>query len=182
MSKIDTHTETRIVALIARGDSYTTIQKELEKDGISISTSGLSEIKKRNQEALSYIQHKLNEHQVSKTTKILDKARNMIEQQLDEANGNIPVLEELAELRANGDIDDAEFARLSMSAVTSRRISIKDLTTVSKEMFNQSQIESGKPTSITESPEQAKKNLQTLLEAINNKDEASMLKAIFPDA
>jgi hypothetical protein len=182
MSKIDTQTETKIVALIARGDSYSQIKASLEKEGVSISTTAIGDIKARNEQALSYIQNKLIDHETTKTARILNKTRDMIEKKLDAASGDVPVLQELIELRDNGEIDDNEFARLSMRAVESHSISIKDLTTVSKEMFNQSQIEAGKPTSISETPEQAKKNLQTLLEAINNKDEAAMVKAIFLDA
>jgi hypothetical protein len=68
-----------------------------------------------------------------------------------------------------------------MRAVESHHIPLRDLIAASKEMFNQTQIEAGKPTSITESPEQAKRNLQTLLQAIHNRDDKAMVDAIFLD-
>ena len=181
MSKIDTQTETRIVVLKARGDTYEDIKKALAKDGIEMSISGLQKVIERNKAAMDYIKGELVQHQTTKTSRILDKAREQIEKKLDAAAGDVPVLQELIELRDNGDIDDNEFARLSMQAVSSHGISLRDLVTTSKEMFNQSQIEAGRPTSITESPEQAKKNLQTLLEAINNRDDKAMVDAIFID-
>jgi len=181
MSKLDTQTETRVVVLKARGDTYEDIKKALEKDGIDISIPGLRKVIERNKEAMTYIKGELVQHQTTKTSRILDKARQQIEQKLDAAAGDVPVLQELIELRDAGEIDDKEFARLSMRAVESHGISIRDLVSTSKEMFNQSQIEAGKPTSITETPEQAKRNLQTLLEAINNRDDKAMVDAIFLD-
>lgn len=179
MSKIDTQTETRIVVLKARGDTYEDIKTTLAKEGIEMSISGLQKVIERNKEAMTYIKGELVQHQTTSTARILNKTREQIEQKLDAANGNVPVLQELIELRDAGDIDDQEFARLSMRAVESHGISIRDLTSVSKEMFNQSQIEAGKPTSITENPEQAKQNLQTLLLAIKNNDTKGMVDAIF---
>lgn len=146
--KIDAQTEVRIVALIARGDSYSSIQSELKNSGVEISLSGITDIKQRNTMALDQIKTSLAAHEVSKATRILDKARKQIEEKLD----------------------------------SDEYISVKDLTTVSKEMFNQSQIESGKPTSIASNPEENKKNLMTLLKAINDKDEIGMLHSIFPDS
>lgn len=181
MGKLDSNTETKIVALIARGDSYAKIKDYLHDNGVELSISGIQKVKQRNTEALSYIERKLVDHATAKTARILDKAREQIEKKLDASNGDVPVLQELVDLRNNGEIDDQEFARLSMQAVSSHGISIKDLTTVSKEMFNQSQIEAGKPTSITDNPTQAKENLMTLLAAINSGDEKRIAQAIFVD-
>ena len=181
MSKLDTQNETRIVVLKARGDTYEDIKKALAKDGIEMSISGLQKVIERNKEAMTYIKGELVQHQTTKTSRILDKTREQIERKLDAANGDVPVLQELIELRDAGEIDDNEFARLSMQAVSAHGISMRDLVSTSKEMFNQSQIEAGKPTSITESPEQAKRNLSTLLEAINNRDDKAMIDAVFID-
>lgn len=182
MSKIDTQTETKIVAMIARGDSYSEIQTILLKDGISITGAGISGIKDRNLEALSYIQRELARHEVSKTTRILDKTRNMIDKKLDGAVNLEQDLAHIRDLRESGEIDDIEYGHLFNKLIRDANISIKDLTTVSKEMFTQSQIEAGKPTSIVENPEQAKKNLNTLLRAIKDGKEEDMVGAIFLDA
>lgn len=181
MSKIDTQTETRIVVLKARGDTYEQIKNTLAKDGVDISVSGLQKVVERNKAAMEHIKGELVQHQTTKTTRILEKTREQIEKKLDAAAGDVPVLHELIQLRDDGEIDDNEFARLSMRAVEAHGIPLRDLIAASKEMFNQSQIEAGKPTSITESPEQAKRNLQTLLEAIHNRDDKGMVDAIFID-
>lgn len=179
MSKIDTQTETRIVVLKARGDTYEQIKTALAKDGVEVSISGLQKVVERNKEAMSYIKSELVQHQTTNTARILNKTREQIEQKLDAAAGNVPVLQELIELRDSGEIDDNEFAKLSMRAVESHHIPLRDLVATSKEMFNQSQIEAGKPTSITESPEQAKRNLATLLDAIQRNDDKAIVDAIF---
>lgn len=181
MGKLDTQTETKIVALIARGDTYEQIRQHLQREGVSISISGLQKVKQRNTDALSYINKKLIDHQATKTARILEKARDQIEKKLDAANGESGSLQELVDLRNSGEIDDQEFARLSFEVVSKQSLSIKDLTTVSKEMFNQSQIEAGKPTSISDNPTQAKENLMKLLAAINSGDEKQIAEAIFID-
>lgn len=182
MSKIDAKTETQVVALIARGDSYSSIVEQLAKDGISLTPAAITGIKQRNTQALSYIQQRLADHEIGKTTRILDKTRNMIEKKLDDAGKCEDERLELRELYDNGEIDAREYLRRNDELVRRYHVTIKDLTTVSKEMFTQSQIEAGKPTSITETPEQAKKNLQTLLEAIQGGKEEDMVKAVFLDA
>lgn len=180
--KIDTQTEIKIVARIARGDSYQEIKDDLAKDGVDISLSGITDVKQRNSLALEQIKGSLVQHEASKSARILDKAKKQLEGKLDNAERIEQELSEAKKLYDDGDIDFKEYLD-SVDQINKRgHISIKDLVTVSKEMFNQSQIEAGKPTSITENPEQQKENLMTLLKAINEKDDVGMIKAIFPDA
>lgn len=182
MSKIDSHTETKIVALMARGDSHSQIQEAMQREGKTIAISTLTDIKKRNSEALSYIQGKMIEHETSKTARILDKTRAMIDKKLDAAENLDETIAALRDKLESGEIDEHEHNLLFNKALKDADISVKDLTTVSKEMFTQSQIEAGKPTSITENPDQAKKNLTKLLAAINSGKEEDIVKAIFLDA
>jgi len=180
--KIDTQTEIKIVARIARGDTYQDIKDDLVKEGVDISLSGITDIKQRNSMALEQIKSSLVAHETSKSARILDKAKKQIEHKLDSADQIEKELEEAKKLYDDGDIDFKEYLD-SVEQINRRgHISVKDLVTISKEMFNQSQIEAGKPTSITENPEENKKNLMILLKAINDKDEVGMLHAIFPDA
>lgn len=174
--------ETKIVALIARGDSYGKIREQIKKeDGIAISAMGVSNVKKRNSEALSYIQQKMIDHETNKATSILNKARDLIEKKLDKADDeSIP--DELQRAYDDGEIDTKQFLDRKASVINQRRLSVGELNMVAKEAFNQSQIESGKPTSITNSPEIAKERLQGLLKAINSGDPEAIAKAVFLDA
>jgi len=178
---LTTQAEVRIVALIARGDTYATIQAQLKKDGISITIPTISKIKLRNEDALKAIKTQMIKVESSKSATILEKSRNLIEKKLDKAeDDSIP--EELTQALENGDIDFKDYLKEVSRVQNSRRLSVGELNMVAKEAFNQSQIESGKPTSITDSPEQAKHNLERLLSAINSGKEEDIVKAIFLDA
>lgn len=177
MKKIDAQTETRIVALIARGDTYQSIKDQLAKDDIDISTSHIGYIKERNQESLDYIKNSLIQHETTNATRIMGKARQLVEDKLDSAADNDKIRSEALRAFLSHEIEKDEYE--SILRETSSQIALKDLVTTSKEFFNQSQIESGKPTSITENPAQAKENLKRLLTAINNNDEKEIVKAIF---
>jgi len=182
LRKIDTQTEVRIVALIARGDPYSSIVDTLAQEGISLSMSAITDIKQRNTAALEQIKTSLVVHETSKATKILDKARKQLEEKLDNKELAAKEIAEVKQMYDDGLIDFADYATQKRHIEQMNNISIKDLTTVSKEMFNQSQIEAGRPTSIATNPEENKKNLMVLLQAIHDKDEVGMLNSIFPDA
>jgi len=180
--KIDTQTEIKIVARMARGDTYAEIKDDLSKEGVDISLSGLTDIKQRNSAALEQIKSSLVAHETSKSARILDKAKKQIEQKLDSAETFEVKMAVLRDKLESGEIIQGEYDSMVRVLEFDSKITIKDLVTVSKEMFNQSQLEAGKPTSITENPEENKRNLMILLKAINEGDEIGMLKAIFPDA
>lgn len=177
MSKYDAQTETKIVALIARGDTYQSIKERLAKDGVEISISQISNIKDRNLDSLEYIKNSLVKHETTNATRIMGKARQLVEDKLDAAMGNDKIRSDALRALLEGDIEKDEYE--SIMRETGSQIALKDLVTTSKEFFNQSQIEAGKPTSITENPTQAKENLKRLLEAINSGDEQRIVEAIF---
>lgn len=177
--KLDAQTETRVVAMMARGDSQEAIQGVLAKEMISISPSTLTAIRKRNKEALSYMQRVMMEHEATESTKILSKARKLIDGKLDRALNIDRRLEEISESYRNEEIDEKEYHYLMESALRSADLSISELNAVAKESFNQSQIEQGKPTSISNNPDEARQNLKQLLGAIDDSDEVKALQIIF---
>ena len=65
---LTTQAEVRIVALIARGDTYATIQAQLKKDGISITIPTISKIKLRNEDALKAIKTQMIKVESSKVS------------------------------------------------------------------------------------------------------------------
>lgn len=178
---IDTQTETKVVAMIARGDSYSTIKENLELEGTTISTTAISDIKKRNTEALNQIQSAIVQAQTSQATRLLGKSRTIIERRLDKELNRAEDIDEYRQLWLNGEISYEEY-RDEVLKYGDKAMSTAELTSLTKEMFHQSQIEQGKPTAISENPTQAKENLSTLLRAISQGDEAAMVRAIFPDA
>lgn len=180
-STLDAATETRVVAMIARGDTYEAIRRALGTEGVSIAISTISDVKKRNPDALKYIQDALVEHEANQSTKLLSKSRRLLDRKLDRALRQDEEIQELTEQYQSGEFDEAVFNGLLHKALKSE-LTVAELTSLTKEMFNQSQVEQGKPTSITENPTQAKENLKALLEAINNNDDKAILEAVFPDA
>lgn len=180
-AKLNSADQTRVVAMIARGDTYDSIKRVLSTEGIDIGISAISEVKRRNMDALRYMQDALIQHEAHQSTKILSKSRRLIERKLDRALSQDEEFADIKERYASGEIDEFQLKRL-MELAMRQELSVGELTSLTKEAFNQSQVEQGKPTSITENPAQAKENLKTLLEAINSGDEALMAKAIFLDA
>lgn len=180
--KLDGNTESQVVAMLARGDTQQQIVDWLsEEKGISYSIAAVGVLKKRNAEGITFMQKELTKHETTIAATLLDKSRRLIDRKLDKA---LNVEEELQKLRKSYDAGDmtAENYYREVDIVLRNTLSVKDLTALSKEAFNQSQIEAGKPTSITETPEQAKQYLSAILTAIAAGDDAATLKALFPSA
>jgi len=72
-------TEAKALVMIARGDKYTEISKEL---GIAMPT--ITKIKKRNEGKLDEIKDMLIEEQKDKATRILDKTHRELETRIDD--------------------------------------------------------------------------------------------------
>lgn len=180
--KLDGQTETQVVAMIARGDTHQQIVDWLDTEkSISMSIANIGVIKKRNQEGINFMRGEQIKHETTMATTILEKSRRLINHRLDQA---LTLDESLAKLKArfdDGEITDKEYYH-EVDIELRNRLSPAELNALAKESFNQSQLEANKPTSITESPAQAKANLETLLHAIATGDDQGILKAIFPDA
>lgn len=180
--KLDGQTETQVVAMIARGDTHQQVVDWLKSEkSIDISLATVGVIKARNEEALSYMKNQLVHHETTLATTILDKSRRLINNRLDKALSLEDVLTDLRDRHENGELDDGQYYHY-VDIELRNRLSATELNALSKESFNQSQLEAGKPTGITESPEQAKAYLATILSAIANKDDAALLHGLFPDA
>lgn len=179
MKKVSTAQETKIVAMIARGDSYETVVRNLKEEGVDIAKTTVMRVKDRNAEALAFMKNTMLEQQASTAGRILNRSRELIEKRLSDSDNYWEVIKELNEKLESGEIDENQYNTMRPIAP---KISITELNSVAKEMFNQSQIEAGKPTAITNNPVQAKENLKTLLEAIQRGDDKKIAEAIFTDA
>lgn len=179
--KLDAQTETQVVAMIARGDTHSQIIDWLEKaKEVTLAPNTITLIKKRNAEAIQFMQSKLTEHETTLSTQILAKSRQLIDKRLDK---NMQLEQDLRKLREkyeSDEIDSKDYYR-EYELLMRNQLDVKELNAISKESFHQTQLESGKPTQIADNPAQAKANLATLLAAIKNRDDAAALEAIFPD-
>lgn len=178
---LDNQTEARVVAMIARGDSYGSIAATLNREGTEIAVSTIGAIKRRNPEALAHMQKILLDDQTTHAQKILNKSRTLIDRRLTDAMKIEDDIAQLHEDYHDGIIDEVEY-RQKFDLILRNTLNIGELNAVSKEAFSQSQIEAGKPTSITENPTQAKENLERLLRAIAANDTKGMLESVFVHA
>lgn len=170
MSRTDNNTAIKILAMISRGDPYSKIT---EATGVPAAT--ISDIKGRNTHALAIMQERMIEHEVSKSKKILDKAHTIIEKKLDKVAKADETREELLQQFVNKEIEWKEYqARVALIPDSS----LTELNAVSREAFNQSRVEDGKPTSITSSPSETKEQLMALVDAIKNGDEVKLFKMV----
>lgn len=168
--------------MLARGDTHQQIVDWLKTEkSIDYSIAAVGLLKKRNEEGVAFMKGELLKHETTMAATILDKSRRLIDKRLDKALSLEETLKALREKFDAGLIDDAKYYH-EVDIELRNRLSIAELNALSKESFNQSQLEANKPTSIVESPEQAKAHLQVLLHAIANRDDAATLKALFPDA
>lgn len=110
----------------------------------------IKKIKRRNPQALAKMQTVIIERQAKVAARIHQKSLNEIDKKLDRAEAG------------------------------SEDITIKDLVSVSKEMFSQSQIEQGKPTAITMNPHGDLGYLKTLTAALEADDAVAMAELLWP--
>lgn len=178
---LDAKTETEVVAYMARGDDYNTILATLAGRGIELSKPNLTQIKQRNSEALAYMQNAMVESQLSHASAILRKSRQLLERKLDQTLKIDEQLIELKKLFDNSDMDVKEYL-YERDKILRTELTAGELTAITKESFNQSQVEQGKPSSITENPAQAKANLEKVLRAIAEGDDKAAIEALFLDA
>lgn len=131
-SPIDIATETKIVALLARGDTYTEIQGQIE-GGVSLVTIGA--VKKRNKENLMIIAEKMAIKAAEDASSIKLKANKLISARLDVDGLDQEVLDHA---KAQYLADEISWATYERIVNKSRAASITELVTVSKEMHHQS--------------------------------------------
>jgi hypothetical protein len=174
--RTDTETEMRVLAMVARGDTYSAIRAQLQEDGITMSPATITAIKKRNPKALAKMESMLADHATSSAQKILKKAHKLIDKRLEQADNSEKDAEELHKKYEAGEITFKEYLDATARLF---KISVSELTSLSKEMFHQSQVEQGKPTSITESAMDAKQEVVDIAKALENVDEVELQRIIF---
>lgn len=170
--RIDTETQLQVLALIARGDTYGQVT-----DATGVKASTIEGIKKRNLATLDIMRNKLMDHQVSTSKKILSKAQGLIEKKLDHAIKSEQELEDATQRFRAQEIDYAEYQQEVFGLA---KVTLAELNSVSREAFNQSQIEQGKPTSISASSLEAKEDLMRLVDELKKEhNEEELLKLVF---
>lgn len=176
---LDQQTETQVVAMLARGDKQQQIIDYLLTDrDIVISPSTLTKVKQRNSEALAYMKNVMVEKSLTQAANIREKSLQLLEHKVDQALTIDEEMKRLLEAFENEEIEAREYYA-ALEVLAKRGFTVSEATSVSKEMFNQSQIEAGKPTSINSDPASAKEKLQSLLLGIKHGDDVKLVQALF---
>lgn len=116
----------------------------------SVPVSTIKKIKRRNTEGLAQITKQIIQSQAQTAARLLQKSHRQIEKNLDRA--------------FTGDVD----------------IALKDLVSVSKEMFHQSQIEKGEPTAIVRDSPASREHAEAVRIAMESDDMVALVDLIFP--
>lgn len=178
MKTVTPVTEQKAIALLARGDKYQEVADTLKReDNIELKATGISMIARRHKDTIATLRKQMQDKVTSNSLAILDKSRQLIEKKLDRASKLELVLDELADQFANNEIDLDEYLT-KVRAIPA--ITLTELTSVTKEAFNQSQAESGALGALPGvSPEDAKAQLATLVRAIQDGNEIELQRIVF---
>ncbi len=156
--------------MVARGDRYEDIAPKF-----NITPGTITDIKQRNPDTLAILKENLMTHRVSQATKILDKANKAIEQKLDESESFDDKVQAINQEWAEGVITDEE--RNAKLRVLSK-LTISDLTSISREMHNQSKTEGeDKPPPLT--PQESQQYLVDLAKGLESGDAVVLERLVF---
>lgn len=161
--------ETKIVALLARGDSYLQIRKQFTKEfERTLSLETIRKIRDRNAENLKIIMSRTLEKQEVDVLQIRAKANRKIENRLDLDSKQQDLLIKANEDFLNDKIDLQEYTKLVKSV---KQLSVSDLVNVSKEMHAQS---AGDP-----APQGNPQDMARIAAALQNSDEVQLNQLVF---
>lgn len=160
---ISMETETKCVAMIARGDLHEEISKEL---GIALQSVG--NIKKRNKANLQIIEQKLLTKATEDALSIKHNANKKISKRLMRDDKATQILDKANDDYLNDRIDIKEYTEMVRRV---KELTINELVSVSKAMHDQS--------SELEKPPATQSDLAALAAAIRSGDEVKITQAVF---
>lgn len=161
--------ETKVIALLARGDSYSQIRRTFEaENGRTLNSHTIMDVRKRNAVTLQAIKDKTLAKQEADAEAIKTKANSIIKKQLDSADMAVEILAKAGEQYLNDEIGFKEYGEIIKHI---KHASLPELVTVSKEMHAQS---AGPPLGGS-NPE----DLAAIRTALESGDEVSLTKLMF---
>lgn len=182
ISRMDMPIEMKVVAYMARGDTYEVIRQAIfDEFGQRPSKGVLSAIKKRNQTSLSVIKEAVLEREKNDATNILNKTNRLMQRKLGSHERAMQQYEEYEEQFRLGNLTASDFKFLSEQLDIPN---LNVLTSVSKEMYHQAKGDPADDAALaTTSPQEKLKELQAVLE---ENDEIRLERIVFakrePDA
>ena len=163
--------ETKVVALMARGDNYKEIRAYMEEHGLQApSNATMLNIKKRNKENFDLIREKLADKEAEDALAIKEKANSAIKHRLDRYEKEAEILETAHQQYIDGEIDAKEWADIRKRT---KEASLVELIAVSREMHSQSRAGTDDDKNTTT------EDLSALVQAIKSGDEVKLQQIIF---
>lgn len=157
--------ETKIVLLLARGDTREEIQAQMD---FHVSKQTISAVKKRNKDNLQLIATKVAEKAAEDAASIKQKANTLIAKRLDKVDDTFEILDKARQDWLDDKITWKEYEKIQRRY---KEVSLGELVNVSKEMHAQSN--SG------DTPPASPKDLAELAAAIASGDEVRITQATF---
>lgn len=163
-NEIPIDSETKVVAMLSRGDKQVDIAKEM---GISEQT--VSAIKKRNTENIAMIHSKMLEREQSEAIQIKTRAQRLANKKLRWAEEDADKVRTLTEQVRAGELDKDDF---KAQAFNTEEVTLKDLASLIKD------VDTGQPDKRQpDSTDTA--SLKALVKALESGDEVALERIVF---
>jgi len=160
--------ETRIVAMLARGDSIIQVQEAMARDFRPVNANTVSKVRARNKDNFEIIKARFLEKHESNERAIKEKANKIINKKLDSEEKKTEIIDKARSDYLNEVIDLKEYTEILRRH---KETTLTELVTVSKEMHHQSVEDPDKPSD--------KKDISDLVDAIRSGDEVKLQQIIF---
>ena len=160
--------ETRIVALLGRGDTHEEIQQNMEADYRPVSRNTIIRVKKRNGPNLQIIKTRFLEKHEADALAIRQKANLIINKRLSMTERVSDLVAKAQKQYMEGEMTSDEYVEILKA---NREATMNELVGVSREMHNQAKEE--------EAPAGDQKDIAALVEAIRSGDEVTLNQIVF---
>lgn len=158
--------ETKIVALLARGDTREAIIAQFPERSLDPRT--VTNVKKRNKDNLAILKEAMLQKAQDDAMAIKHKANRKLSKKLDDDDKRLEALSVAHQDFIDGNLTSKEYSLILKS---NRELSVTELVSVSKEMHNQSKEDEVAPTPA--------KDMAALVDAIKSGDEVKLNQIIF---
>lgn len=172
-AKLTTPQRMQVLALMARGDTYISINDFLNRQyGITLSLSSLWQIKNRNKDVVEAMRNSIQEREMEDAAALLRRSRRILHRKLDRAEHDMTELEQLDRRYRENEIDHKEYKRLKKTLMD---VSITEVSMLSKNMY----VQTGKPDLETPPlPSENPRQSEALLKAIQSGDTVELQRII----
>jgi hypothetical protein len=143
-TRLTTDQKLQALAYIARGDTLSQVAGHLlEEHDVTISESALSQLKKNHKSTIDKMIDTMAEGQATEADAILRRTRRLLNGKLDRAERDARTIEELDQQWRDGELKDVAVYRRRKAGLI--KVSVAELTQISKTMFDQTIKEPGAP-------------------------------------